>query len=43
MTALKKIDLAGINLTTAKQMANAAFDAIQDGQLGYAVIRAQKL
>jgi len=43
MTALKKVDLAGINLTTAKQMANAAFDAIQDAQLGYAVIRAQKL
>ena len=43
MSGLKKIDLPGINPTTANQMAKAALDAIQDGQLGYALIRAQKL
>jgi ubiquinone/menaquinone biosynthesis C-methylase UbiE len=43
MSGLKKIDLPGINPTTANQMAKAALDAIRDGQLGYALIRAQKL
>jgi len=42
MGGLKKIDLPGLNLATAKQMANAALTAVQQGQLGYAVITAEK-
>lgn len=42
LTGLKKIDLAGIDLTAAKQMAKAALDAIQQGRLGYVVITAQR-
>lgn len=42
MTGLKKIDLPGIDLTAAKQMAKAALDAIQNRQLGYAIVIAQK-
>lgn len=43
MTGLKKIDLTGIDLAAAKQMANAALNAIQQRQLGYAIITAHKL
>ncbi len=39
---LKKVDLPGIDLTTAKQMAKAALDTIQNGQLGYAIVIARK-
>lgn len=42
MTGLKKIDLPGIDITAAKQMAKAALDAIQNRQLGYAIVLAQK-
>jgi len=42
MTGLQRIDLPGIDLTIAKQMAKAALKAIQNGQLGYAIITAQK-
>jgi arsenite methyltransferase len=43
MTGLQRIDLPGIDLTTAKQMAKAVLEAIQNGQLGYGIITAQKL
>lgn len=42
MAGLKKIDLPGVNFTTARQFARAALDAAQRGKLGYAVIIAQK-
>ena len=42
MVGLKKLDLPGIDFTVAKQMAQAAFDAIQRGSLGYAIICAAK-
>jgi hypothetical protein len=42
MTGFKKIDLPGIDTTAAKQMAKAAVDAIQNQQLGYAIVIAQK-
>jgi ubiquinone/menaquinone biosynthesis C-methylase UbiE len=42
MSGLKTIDLAGIDLTAAKQMAKTAMNAIQQRQLGYAFITAQK-
>ena len=42
MTGLKKIDLPGIDISAAKQMAKAALDAVQNRQLGYAIVIAQK-
>ena len=42
MKGLKKIDLPGIDFTAAKQMAQAALAAIQQRQLGYALLTAQK-
>lgn len=42
MAGLKKVDLAGIDLTAAKQMAQAALIAIERGQLGYALMVAEK-
>jgi ubiquinone/menaquinone biosynthesis C-methylase UbiE len=42
MTGLKKIELPGIDLTAAKQMAKAALAAVQQGQLGYAIVIAEK-
>lgn len=42
MVGLKKLDLPGIDLTAAKQMAHAALSAIQQGSLGYAIICAAK-
>jgi arsenite methyltransferase len=42
LNGLKKIELPGIDLGTAKQMATAAFTAIQQGLLGYAIVMAQK-
>ncbi len=42
MTGLKKIDLPGIDIAAAKRMAKAALDAIQNRQLGYAIVIAQK-
>ena len=42
LAGLKKIDLQGIDLTAAKQMAQAAIAAIDQRRLGYAVITAEK-
>lgn len=42
MNGLKKIDIPGLDLTSAKEMAKAAFAAVQNGQLGYAIITAEK-
>jgi ubiquinone/menaquinone biosynthesis C-methylase UbiE len=42
MTGLKKLDLPGLNLPAAKRMANAARQAILEGQLGYAIVTARK-
>lgn len=42
MVGLNKLNLAGINFRNAKQLAMSALDAIQQGQLGYAIITASK-
>ena len=42
MVGLKKLDLPNVDLSTAKQMAQAALNAIQQGSLGYAIICAAK-
>jgi arsenite methyltransferase len=42
MKGLKKIDLPGIDFTAAKQTAKAALAAIQSGEIGYAIITAEK-
>jgi arsenite methyltransferase len=42
MAGLKKIDLLGLDLAAAKQMATTALAAIQKGQLGYAIIVAER-
>lgn len=42
MAGLKKLDLAGFDLNAAKQMAKAALNAIEQGQLGYALLIAEK-
>jgi arsenite methyltransferase len=42
MKGLKRIDLPGIDLTAVKQMAKAALAAAQSGQIGYAIITAEK-
>jgi arsenite methyltransferase len=42
MAGLKKIDLPGLDLAAAKQMATAALAAIQRGQLGYAIIVSER-
>ena len=42
MKGLKKIDLPGIDLTAAKQMARAALTAVHAGQIGYVIITAEK-
>jgi hypothetical protein len=42
MMGLKKLDLPGLDLSAAKQMAQAALSAIQQGSLGYAIICASK-
>lgn len=39
---LKKIDIHGLDLSNAKQMARAAQQAVQRGQLGYAIVTARK-
>ncbi len=38
MVGLKKLDLPGVDLSTAKQMVQAATAAIRQGTLGYAVV-----
>ncbi len=42
MAGLDKVDIPGLDLTTAKQMAQAALAAVRQGQLGYAIITARK-
>lgn len=42
MTGLKKLDLAGVDFSTAKQLAQAAHHAIQTGKLGYAILTCGK-
>lgn len=42
MSALKKIDLGVLDLAGAKQMAKATLAAVQQGQLGYAIVTAEK-
>lgn len=42
MKGLKKVDLPGLDLTATRQMAKSAFIAIQQGQLGYAIVTARK-
>ncbi len=42
LVGLKKLTLPNVDFTSAKQMAQSAFSAIQQGQLGYAIITASK-
>jgi arsenite methyltransferase len=42
MVGLNKLNLPGVDFSNAKKMAKSALDAIQQGQLGYAVITAAK-
>jgi ubiquinone/menaquinone biosynthesis C-methylase UbiE len=42
MAGLKKIELPGIDLSAAKQMAKAALAAVEQGRLGYAIVIAEK-
>lgn len=42
LVGLKKINLAGIDFTSAKQIAASALDVVQQGHLGYALITAEK-
>jgi arsenite methyltransferase len=42
MVGLKKLDLPGVDLSVAKQIAQAAFTAIRQGALGYAVVCGSK-
>ena len=42
LVGLKKLTLPNVDFTSAKQMAQSAFSAIQQGQLGYAVLIAVK-
>jgi len=42
LVGLKKIDLAGIDFTSAKQIASTALHVVQQGHLGYALITAEK-
>lgn len=42
MVGLKKLDLPGVDLVAAKQMANAALTAVQQRALGYVVLCAAK-
>ena len=42
MMGLKKIELPGLDLSAAKLMAKSALAAVQQGQLGYAIVVAKK-
>lgn len=42
LVGLKKMDLPGIDFTSAKQTAATALSAVQQGHLGYALITAEK-
>jgi arsenite methyltransferase len=42
MVGLKKLELPGVDFAAAKQMAQAALTAIRQGNLGYAIICAEK-
>ncbi len=43
MMGLNKLNLPGTNFSNAKQLTKSALDAIQQGQLGYAIITASNL
>lgn len=43
MAGLKKIDLPGVDFATAKQFAQAAFEATRNGKLGYTLMVAKKI
>ena len=43
LTGLEKLDLPGVDFQAAKQMAKAAQEAVERGQLGYVLIAAVKL
>ena len=43
MVGLKKLDLPGVDLSAAKEMAKRALLAIQKGVLGYAILTAVKV
>jgi arsenite methyltransferase len=42
MVGLKKLNLPGVDFSSAKQLAKSTLHAIQEGQLGYVVITASK-
>jgi arsenite methyltransferase len=42
LTGLRKVGIAGLDLSSAKRMANAASEAVRQGQLGYVIVSAQK-
>jgi hypothetical protein len=42
MVALKRLELPGVDFSTAKQMTKSALTEIRDGRLGYVVISAVK-
>ena len=42
LTGLEKLDLPGVDFQAAKQMAKAAHEAVERGQLGYVLISAVK-
>jgi hypothetical protein len=42
LVGLKRLALPGVDLTSAKRMAQSALTAVQQGQLGYAVLIAMK-
>ena len=43
MVGLKKLDLPGVDLAAAQQMAQAAVTAIRQGALGYAIVHGVKI
>lgn len=43
MVGLKKIELPGVDFASAKAMASSALTAIQQGQLGYAIVAGSKI
>jgi arsenite methyltransferase len=42
LVALKKLAVPGVNLTSAKQIAQGVLTAVQQGQLGYVILVAVK-
>lgn len=42
LVVLNELNLPDLNFSKARQLAKSALDAIQEGQLGYAIITASK-